>query len=110
MALYARMYFAALRPAEAVALRQQDCDLPEEGWGRLILHTSRPIAGKQWADSGEAHDERGIKSRGEGETRPVPIPPELVAILRWHIDEFGVAEDGRLFRSERGGVVAASTY
>ncbi len=32
----------------------------------------------------------------------MPIPPELVAIPRWRIAEFGVAEDGRLFRSERG--------
>ena len=29
MALYACMYFAALRPAEAVALRRRDCYLPE---------------------------------------------------------------------------------
>ena len=32
MALYACMYFAALRPAEAVALRRQDCHLPRTGW------------------------------------------------------------------------------
>ncbi len=44
------------------------------------------------------------------EVRPVPIPPELVAILRWHIDEFGVAPDGRLFRQQNGNVVRSSTY
>ena len=32
MALYACMYFAALRPGEAVALRRQDCYLPATGW------------------------------------------------------------------------------
>jgi hypothetical protein len=32
MALYACMYFAALRPAEAVGLRRQDCELPRSGW------------------------------------------------------------------------------
>jgi hypothetical protein len=42
MALYACMYYAALRPAEAVALRQQDCYLPVGGWGRLTLEKSRP--------------------------------------------------------------------
>ena len=42
MALYACMYFAALRPAEAVALRRQDCYLPATGWGRLTLEKSRP--------------------------------------------------------------------
>jgi integrase len=40
----------------------------------------------------------------------VPIPPELVGILRRHIETYGVAKDGRLFHSPRGGVVAASTY
>jgi integrase len=42
MALFACMYFAALRPAEAVALRRQDCYLPGDGWGRLTLEKSRP--------------------------------------------------------------------
>ncbi|MDO3683235.1 hypothetical protein [Micromonospora sp. C28ISP2-4] len=40
----------------------------------------------------------------------MPIPPELVAILRAHIDRFGVGADGRLFRSERGNVVSSSTH
>jgi integrase len=37
-------------------------------------------------------------------TRPrtVPIPPELVVILRTHIENFGVASDGRIFSCERG--------
>jgi hypothetical protein len=34
----------------------------------------------------------------------------LVVILRWHIGRYGVAPDGRLFRSERDNVVSASTY
>src|SRR5580693_9022612 len=38
----------------------------------------------------------------------VPIPPELVAILRQHIDTFGTALDGRIFASERGHVVAST--
>jgi integrase len=40
--LYACMYFAGLRPAEAVGLRRQDCHLPGTGWGRLTLEKSRP--------------------------------------------------------------------
>jgi len=38
----------------------------------------------------------------------VPIPPELVAILRQHIDTFSPASDGRIFASERGHVVAST--
>jgi len=75
MALYACMYFAALRPAEAVALRQQDCYLPAVGWGRLTLEKSRPEVNRRWSDSASAHAERGLKHRPATETRQVPIPP-----------------------------------
>jgi integrase len=108
MALYACMYFAALRPGEAVGLRQQDCYLPATGWGRLTLEKSRPEVDRRWTDTASAHDERGLKHRPVTETRPVPIPPELVAILRHHIDTFGVASDGRIFSSDRGRAVAST--
>ena len=42
--------------------------------------------------------------------RKVPIPPELVELLRAHIETFGVAPDGRLFRSERGNPLQPSTW
>jgi hypothetical protein len=42
MALFACMYYAALRPSEVVALRQQDCYLPADGWGCLTLEKSGP--------------------------------------------------------------------
>ena len=108
MALYACLYFAALRPAEAVGLRIQDCYLPETGWGRLTLEKSRPEVNRRWTDTGSAHGERGLKHRAADETRTVPIPPELVAILRTHIGTFGVATDGRIFSSERGHPVAST--
>mgnify|MGYP002620877114 CR=1 FL=1 len=110
MALFACMYYAALRPAEAVALRQQDCHLPASGWGRILVDVSRPEVTTQWTDTGDAHEERGLKHRGRDDVRPVPIPPVLVKILRQHIDEYGVGPDGRLFRSERGGGVASTAY
>jgi hypothetical protein len=30
---FACLYFGAPRPAEALGLREDDCKLPEEGWG-----------------------------------------------------------------------------
>jgi integrase len=108
MGFYACMYFAALRPAEVVALRRQDCHLPRTGWGRLTLEKSRPEVTRRWTDTGFAHDERGLKHRPATETRRVPIPPELVTVLRTHIDTFGVAADGRVFSSERGHPVAST--
>lgn len=108
--LFACMYYGALRPAEAVGLTRADLKLPETGWGTVLLNRTRPSVGKQWTDSGETHDERGLKNRPAEEVRLVPIPPQLVGILRQHLDAFGTADDGRLFTNERGGVVGSSTY
>jgi len=110
VAFYAVLYYAGLRPAEAVGLRLSDCHLPETGWGTLTLAETRPVSGKQWTDSGERHDRRGLKAREASTDRPVPIPPVLVAILRAHLKEFGTAKEGRIFGNERGGVVGSSTY
>nr|WP_203730518.1 tyrosine-type recombinase/integrase [Streptomyces sp. SID12501] len=110
VAFYGVLYYAGLRPAEAVGMRLSDCDLPESGWGTLTLRETRPVSGKQWTDSGERHDRRGLKAREADTDRPVPIPPVLVAILRAHLKEFGTAKEGRVFGNERGGVVGSSTY
>ncbi|WP_435810929.1 hypothetical protein [Streptomyces rubiginosohelvolus] len=40
----------------------------------------------------------------------VPIPPVFVAVLRSHIERFGTAPDGRLFRTSRGGVIQDTGY
>lgn len=116
VAFFAVLLYAALRPAEAAGLRWIDCYLPDpaEGgepvWGMLTLRETRPVSGKQWTDSGERHDRRGLKAREASTDRPVPIPPLLVAILRAHRDEFGMAKGGRVFGNERGDVVGSSTY
>jgi len=108
MAVYACMYFAALRPAEAIALRQRNCHHPESDWGSLTLEKSRPEVNRRWTDTASAHEERGLKHRPAQESRRVPIPPELVQILRAYIANFGVAPDGRIFSSERGHVIAST--
>ncbi|WP_333938112.1 tyrosine-type recombinase/integrase [Streptomyces sp. HUAS 31] len=110
VAFFACFLYAAMRPAEVVGLRLNDCHLPEHGWGTLTLRETRPISGKRWTDSGERHDRRGLKAREPGSDRPVPIPPVLVALLRAHVKEFGTAKDGRLFPNERGGLLGTSSY
>jgi integrase len=109
-ALYASMYYAALRPAEAVALHRDDFHLPATGWGRRVLTRSLPETGSRWTDSGSTHEQRGLKLRPLAEVRTVPIPPVLVEILRDHIAESGTAEDGRIFQTERGGIVGSTAY
>jgi integrase len=110
VAFFACLLYAAMRPAEAVGLREEDCHLPEAGWGTLTLRETRPISGKKWTDSGQRHDKRGLKAREADTDRPVPIPPLLVAMLRAHLKEFGTAKDGRLFPNERGDVLGTSSY
>ena len=103
MALFfALMYFAPLRPTEAVALRLDDCELPEEGWGMLCRSRSIPMTGVEWTDSGEAHESRSLKHRAKEEVRPVPACPELGAWIRQHVESYGAAPDGRLLRGTRG--------
>ena len=41
-AFFGCLYYAALRPEEAVALRLADCHLPGSGWGMLRLARPRP--------------------------------------------------------------------
>ncbi|MYW04499.1 site-specific integrase [Streptomyces sp. SID3343] len=111
VALFGCMYYGGLRPAEAVGLRAIDCKLPVTGWGVLSLRKTRPTAGKRWTDSGDVHDDRGLKNRPQedAEVREVPIPPVLVTMLRFHLARFPV-QDGRVFGNERGGVLGSSTY
>ena len=39
-----------------------------------------------------------------------PDPPQLARLLRWHLQTFGCAEDGRLFQGARGGRLSESLY
>ena len=115
VAFYGCMFYAMMRPSEVIALTRDGCHLPAEGWGRLIFADTSPAAGKDFTDDGRVHESRGLKGRprqatARRATRNVPIPPELVAMLAAHVEHFGVAEDGRLFRSENGNPIQPSTY
>ncbi len=110
VAFFGCMYYAGARPAELLELRPNQCCLPRRGFGSLRLQQTRPRSGKSWTDTGETHDRRGLKKRSRKAVRRVPIPPELVAMLRWHIEAYGTAPDGRLFRTLRGGLLQESGY
>lgn len=104
------MYYAGLRPGEAATLRKSNLVLPAAGWGELVLEASTPEAGASWTDSGRRREERQLKHRARGETRPVPSPPELTALLHAHMDSNGAGPDGLLFGGVRGGQLAGETY
>jgi integrase len=115
VAFYGCMFYAMMRPSEVISLTRDSCHLPDEGWGRLVFADASPAAGKDFTDTGQVHEHRGLKGRplqaaARRATRNVPIPPELVALLRAHMTRFGTGEAGRLFRSENGNPIQPSTY
>jgi integrase len=93
------LYLAALRPEEAVALREACCHLPASGWGLLVIDAAAPRAAAAWTANGTGHEHRGLKQRPAGTTRAIPIPPGLVRLLGNHLRKFGTAEDGRPHRT-----------
>lgn len=109
-AFFGCLYDAAMRPAEATALRREQCHLPETGWGTLTLCQGATRAGRNWTDDGQAHEMRQLKARAVKDSRLVPIPPHFVRLLRQHIATHGVAPDGRLFRTNRGGLLHETGY
>ena len=113
VAFFACMYYAALRPAEALHLRVEDCELPESGWGMLRLSGSTQYVGEGWGDDSTAiREDRELKHRAKTTVRPVPAAPALVRALRWHIAAHGHAPDGRLFVAQGygQGSVSKETY
>ena len=121
VAYFGTMYYSALRPEEAAALGKRHLDLPEPvwdegkgkhvyGWGEFHLDEATPHVGARWTDGGRPRDHRQLKSRAAGEGRTVPCPPDLTELLFEHINRYGYADDGRLFRGARGGPLPMITY
>jgi len=111
-AFFGCLYYAALRPAEALHLRDSDLVLPRSGWGELTLTGSTQEVGHAWSDSGSPNEDRGLKHRPARDSRIVPACPELVQLLRQHLDQFGPGHRGRLFvtRTGRFGRPVAAPY
>ncbi|WP_199441696.1 tyrosine-type recombinase/integrase [Umezawaea beigongshangensis] len=122
VAFFGSMYYAALRPEEASALRRNHIDLPprvwdqEAGrwrvteWGEIHLTTAAPEIGAEWTDSGRRNEERGLKHRAEDEGRTAPCSPQLALLFYDHFDTFSIAPNGLLFVAERGGRISSTTY
>ena len=122
-AFFATLYYAGLRPEEATQLHVEDLALPPAdtagGWGELTFSNAAPEIDKQWTDTGERHESRGLKGRAEGESRRVPVHPTLARILREYIAAPNpgrrapmapLKPGDRLFSGDRGGYLAAVTY
>jgi hypothetical protein len=127
VALYGAMLYCGLRLEEAVEIFEHNLKLPaqvwnseagafedppeETDWGELYVDHVAPDVARDWTDDGARRDSRPMpKHRAEGETRgPIPVPPVQVRLFREHLEAFGVANDGRLFRGVRSDVVPGET-
>ena len=111
VAFFGCMYYAALRPEEVVDLRRDNlASLPDHGWGELILTNSEPRSGSHWTDDGMARQRRELKHRAPGDTRTVPLHPELVALLTDHLARFPARPGSRIFTGPRGGIFNDRAY
>jgi integrase len=110
VAFFASMYYAGLRPGEAVELTTSNLHIPDEGRGKLYLTGSTPFAGGAWTNDGEEREQRQLKHREIGSGRWTPCPSKLTAIFHAHLKEFGTDKEGLLFWGERGGMVPGKTY
>jgi integrase len=91
--------YAGLRGGEVGGLRVQDVDLRETTPTLTVVQAVRTVRARP--------ELAGPKT--EAARRRVNIPRFLVDEIEQHVTEFGVAEDGRLFESPRGGLVSHST-
>jgi integrase len=126
VAFFAVMYYAGLRPEEVINLNTDNLVLPsrvwdessqqwqdppdDQDWGELHLRSATPDAGREWTDDDSPREHRQLKHRAEGDTRIVPVHPELTRLLREHLASFVPAAGGRLFAGVRGGDLPTITY
>jgi integrase len=116
VAFFAVMYYAGLRPEEAINLAADNVIVPPPGqsgdddWGELHIRSATPDAGSEWTDDGSMREMRQLKHRAEGDSRIVPTHPELTRLLRLHLANFVTEPDGRLFGGVRGGELPTITY
>ena len=126
VAFFGVIYYAGLRPEEAISLGKNNLTFPSrlwnketqqweaspdsDGWGELEFEDASPDTGREWTDDGDHRERRQLKHRADGDSRTVPMHPELVALLRSHIEQFGASLDGKIFTGIRGGELPTITY
>jgi integrase len=103
-AFFGCMYYAALRPEEALHLREDEYERPKRkgGWGWLHLTGATVAVGNDWSDDDGTIEHRGLKHRGRTTTRDVPAAPALCTLLDQHITTYPAGSNGRLFVTRRG--------
>jgi integrase len=98
-----------LRPGEAIELRRRDLNLIE-GAAHVTVRGSYTSIPSRFLAEGEGR-RRPLKGRGPKATRTVPVPTQLVVVLRWHLDVFVSSRaDSVVFTSANGGRIHPSNF
>ena len=127
-AFFALILLAGLRTAEAIDIRDVDLRLPKlkkpiddytakgleklDPRGEIWVSQSNPQPGRCWTDDGAPGRSKALKHRAVGEGRVTHSCPALTIALIRHLEKYGTAPDGRLFRSLKvpGGMVTKTCY
>ncbi|MFG1607425.1 tyrosine-type recombinase/integrase [Actinoplanes sp. NPDC049265] len=103
-AFFGTLYFAGLRPEEALHLTNDEYERPTRKgeWGWLHLTGATVEIGNSWGDTDDTTEDRGLKHRSRKAVRDVPASPPLCALLDRHIKKWPPGTNGRLFVTRRG--------
>lgn len=113
---FGTLYYAALRPEEALHLVRSDYHPAEEpgGWGWLELSGATVPIATDWSDDSSYYHDRSLKHRSAKAVRRVPVAPELGKLLHEHVKTYRVPGNGRLFVARTGTnparPLSSSTY
>lgn len=108
-AFLSTIWLSGMRPGEVAGLQVSDIDWTPDtsGWGTANVRVSAASAGSRWTNTGEVRDHRQPKHRDPGALRPVPLPPELLALLRERASD---RTEGLLFCGRAGAPVSERAY
>jgi integrase len=84
--VFAAVGIAGMRPSEAIAVLAADLELPRDGWGLAVLRGALTSPGTRFTSTGAVVEDKELKQRPPDATREVPLAPELVQRLRWHME------------------------
>jgi integrase len=108
-ALFATVGLAGARPSEAIRLHIADLDLPRQGWGLAVLRGATTSPGTRYTSAGAVVEDKELKQRAPDAVREVPLGPDLVNRLRWHLSRWPPV-GGRLFTNAAGRAPTTTNY
>lgn len=108
-AFFALIGLVGMRPSEVAGLQVADLTLPADGWGTARLRGAIPSPGSRYTDTAGTRQAKGLKHRPTGAVRSVPLPPDVVVMLRLHLKRWPPV-DGLVFTNANGRSVTAENY